>query len=108
MFHSNFLYLEVETRKMGRKQKRNKHIDASFARQLTLPFSYQSLACWRDRTLQSKMALFGSALSRATARPTLTGSFNGIERSWNGCEFGRQRKRQLGKAIGDDDDKLSD
>lgn len=75
----------------------------------TFPFSYQSFACWRERTLQSKIALFGRALRRATARPILTGSFNGMQRSWNGCELGRQRNRQQGKDIDvDDDDSPSD
>ena len=65
-------------------------------RQRTLPLSYQSFACWRERTLQSKMALLVRAFNRATARPTLTGSFSGMQRSWNGCEFGRHWNTQQG------------
>ncbi len=45
------------------------------------------------------MALFERALSRATARPTLTCSFNGMQRSWNGCEFGLQVNIQHGNEI---------
>ncbi len=65
------------------------------------------------------MALFDRALSLATARPTLTCSLSGMQRSWNGCEFGWQRNIQHGNDISvdvvdissdwfdDDKDKLS-
>ena len=43
------------------------------------------------------MALSTKALIRATARPTLTWSSNGMRRSWNGCEVGLQMNIQHGK-----------
>ena len=54
---------------------------------LTLAFSYHSTAWFLDKTLQSKIALLGAGLARATDRPTLTDSVNCTWRSWNGCEF---------------------
>ncbi len=74
----------------------------------TFPFSYQNLACWRERTLQSKIALFERALSRATARPILICSLSGMQRSWNGWEFGLHENIQHGNVISVVVDKSND
>jgi len=48
----------------------------------TFPFSYHNKAWLRESTLQSKMALLGAALARATERPIFTGWSKVSDRSW--------------------------
>ena len=60
-----------------------------FLKRPTFPFSYHNKAWFRERTLQSYIALFGAGLARATERPILIGSCTEICLSWNGWEFGR-------------------
>ena len=60
--------------------------------QLTIPFSYHSMAWFLDRTLQSKIPLLGAGLARATERPIFAGSCSDMCLSWKGCEFCRHVK----------------
>ena len=55
----------------------------------TFPSSYQARAWFRDRTLQSNIALLAAGRARATDLPILTGSAKATCRSWNGCELAR-------------------
>ena len=50
----------------------------------------------RDSTRQSKMALFWAGLTRATDRPTFTGSWTEMCRSWKGQELVRHEKMARG------------